>query len=86
MTASEGQKRLTDMTDTEQLLRIILSTPSSKAEPFMLWLAQVGREHIEETCGQSQRFERLLVGFIKPSTGALWEVLKKGLTPFLITL
>ena len=49
MTAHDGKKRLTDVADTEQLLRIIQSIPSPKAEPFKLWLAQVGREHIEET-------------------------------------
>ena len=49
MTASDGRKRLTDVADTEQLLRIIQSIPSPKAEPFKLWLAQVGRERIEET-------------------------------------
>ena len=46
MTASDGRKRLTDVADTEQLLRIIQSIPSPKAEPFKLWLAQVGRERI----------------------------------------
>ena len=40
--------RLTDVANTEQLLRIIQSIPSKKAEPFELWLAQVGRERIEE--------------------------------------
>ena len=49
MTASDGKKRLTDVANTEQLLRIIQSIPSPKAEPFKLWLAQVGRERIEET-------------------------------------
>lgn len=39
MTAADGKKRLTDVTDTEQLLRIIQSIPSPKAEPFKLWLA-----------------------------------------------
>ncbi len=43
-----GKKRLTDVADTEQLLRIIQSIPSKKAEPFKLWLAQVGRERMEE--------------------------------------
>ena len=41
MTAADGKKRLTDVADTEQLLRIIQSIPSPKAEPFKLWLAQV---------------------------------------------
>ena len=49
LTATDGKKRLTDVADTEQLLRIIQSIPSPKAEPFKLWLAQVGRERIEET-------------------------------------
>ena len=49
MTAQEGEKRLTDVANTEQLLRIIQSIPSKKAEPFKVWLAQVGRERIEET-------------------------------------
>ena len=43
------KKRLTDVATTEQLLRIIQSIPSPKAEPFKLWLAEVGRERIEET-------------------------------------
>ena len=43
------EKRLTDVANTEQLLRIIQFIPSPKAEPFKLWLAQVGRERIEET-------------------------------------
>ena len=49
MTAQDGKKRFTDVANTEQLLRIIQSIPSKKAEPFKMWLAQVGRERIEET-------------------------------------
>ena len=49
MTAKDGRKRFTDVANTEQLLRIIQSIPSKKAEPFKMWLAQVGRERIEET-------------------------------------
>ncbi len=45
----DGKKYKTDVANTEQLLRIIQSIPSPKAEPFKLWLAQVGRERIEET-------------------------------------
>ena len=44
MTAQDGKKRLTDVANTEQLLRLIQSIPSKKAEPFKMWLAQVGRE------------------------------------------
>ena len=58
MTAHDGKKRLTDVADTEQLLRIIQSIPSPKAEPFKLWLAQVGRERIEETIDPELTIER----------------------------
>ena len=49
MPAADGKMRLTDVADTEQLLRLIQSIPSPKAEPFKLWLAKVGYERIEET-------------------------------------
>ena len=48
MKAADGKQRSTDVANTEQLLRIIQSIPSKKAEPFKLWLAQVGRERIAE--------------------------------------
>lgn len=48
MTAADGKKRLTDVVSTEQLLRIIQSIPSPKAEPFKLWLALVGRERMRK--------------------------------------
>lgn len=48
MTAADGRQRLTDVADTEQLLRLIQSVPSPKAEPFKLWLARVGFERLEE--------------------------------------
>ena len=48
MTASDGKQRLTDVADTEQLLRLIQSIPSPKAEPFKRWLAKVGYERLEE--------------------------------------
>ena len=48
MTAADGKQRLTDVADTEQLLRLIQSVPSPKAEPFKLWLARVGYERLEE--------------------------------------
>ena len=49
MKASDGKRRFTDVANTEQLLRLIQSIPSKKAEPFKLWLAEVGRDRIEET-------------------------------------
>jgi hypothetical protein len=49
MTAADGKSRLTDVANTEQLLRLVQSIPSPKAEPFKQWLARVGYERIEET-------------------------------------
>ena len=48
MPAPDGKQRLTDVADTEQLLRLIQSIPSKKAEPFKLWLAEVGRQRIDQ--------------------------------------
>ena len=72
MTASDGRKRLTDVADTEQLLRIIQSIPSPKAEPFKLWLAQVGRERIEETIDPELTIERELETYIKKGYTREW--------------
>ena len=72
MTASDGRKRLTDVADTEQLLRIIQSIPSSKAEPFKLWLAQVGRERIEETIDPELTIERALETYLKKGYTREW--------------
>ena len=60
MTAQDGKKRMTDVANTEQLLRIIQSIPSKKAEPFKMWLAQVGRERIEEVIDPELTIERAL--------------------------
>ena len=49
MPAPDGKMRLTDVANTEQLLRLVQSIPSPKAEPFKQWLARVGYERIEET-------------------------------------
>ena len=65
MVAADGKKRLTDVADTEQLLRIIQAIPSPKAEPFKLWLAQVGRERIEETIDPEITIERALATYLK---------------------
>ena len=58
--ASDGKRRLTDVANTEQLLRIIQSIPSKKAEPFKMWLAEVGKERIEETLDPELIAERLI--------------------------
>ena len=72
MTAVDGKKRLTDVADTEQLLRIIQSIPSPKAEPFKLWLAQVGRERIEETIDPEIAIDRALETYQKKGYSDEW--------------
>lgn len=72
MTAADGKKCLTDVADTEQLLRIIQSIPSPKAEPFKMWLAQVGRERIEETIDPELTIERALETYIKKGYTHEW--------------
>ena len=72
MTAADGKKRLTDVATTEQLLRIIQSIPSPKAEPFKLWLAEVGRERIEETTDPEQAIDRALETYLKKGYTREW--------------
>ena len=72
MTAPDGKKRLTDVADTEQLLRIIQSIPSPKAEPFKAWLAMVGRERIEETIDPEQAIDRALETYLKKGYSEEW--------------
>ena len=72
MTATDGKKRLTDVATTEQLLRIIQSIPSPKAEPFKLWLAEVGRERIEETIDPEQAIDRALETYLKKGYTREW--------------
>ena len=63
--ATDGKRRTTDVADTQQLLRIIQSIPSPKAEPFKLWLAEVGRERIEETIDPELTIERALETYLQ---------------------
>jgi prophage antirepressor-like protein len=72
MTAEDGKKRLTDVANTEQLLRIIQSIPSPKAEPFKLWLASVGRERIEETIDPELTIDRALATYLKKGYSREW--------------
>ena len=72
MTAADGKRRLTDVADTEQLLRVIQSIPSPKAEPFKLWLAQVGRERIEETIDPELTIDRALETYLKKGYSREW--------------
>ena len=68
----DGKRYLTDVADTEQLLRIIQSIPSPKAEPFKLWLAQVGKERIEETIDPEQAIDRALDTYLKKGYSEDW--------------
>ena len=70
--AADGKRRLTDVANTEQLLRIIQSIPSKKAEPFKLWLAQVGRERIEETLDPERIAERLVATYERKGYTREW--------------
>lgn len=72
MKAADGKRRLTDVANTEQLLRIIQSIPSKKAEPFKLWLAQVGRDRIEEIIDPELTIERALEIYAKKGYPADW--------------
>ena len=72
MKASDGKRRMTDVANTEQLLRIIQSIPSKKAEPFKLWLAQVGRERIEEIIDPELTIDRALETYSKKGYPADW--------------
>ena len=72
MTANDGRKRLTDVANTEQLLRLIQSIPSKKAEPFKMWLAQVGRERMEEVIDPELTIERALETYAKKGYSREW--------------
>ena len=72
MTAQDGKKRLTDVANAEQLLRLIQSVPSKKAEPFKLWLAQVGRERMEEVIDPELTIERALETYAKKGYSREW--------------
>ena len=68
----DGKRYNTDVADTEQILRIVQSIPSPKAEPFRTWLAQVGRERIEETIDPELTIERALETYLKKGYTREW--------------
>lgn len=72
MKAADGKRRQTDVANTEQLLRIIQSIPSKKAEPFKLWLAMVGRERIEEIIDPELTIDRALETYSKKGYPPDW--------------
>jgi len=63
MLAPDGKMRLTDVADTEQVLRLIQSIPSKKAEPFKMWLARVGSERIDETVDPELSIDRAIQSY-----------------------
>ena len=71
MEAYDGKLRDTDVMTTEQILRLIQSIPSKKAEPFKLWLAQVGKERIDE---KSKKVEDLKIQFIDKSQNKVYNI------------
>ena len=72
MLSSDGKRYKTDVANTEQLLRIIQSIPSKKAEPFKAWLAMVGKERIEETIDPEQAIDRALDTYLKKGYSEEW--------------
>jgi hypothetical protein len=70
--ATDGKMRLTDVADTEVLLRIIQSIPSPKAEPFKLWLARVGYERLEETSDPELAINRALKTYLQKGYSREW--------------
>jgi hypothetical protein len=87
LTSPDGKMRLTDVANTEQILRLIQSVPSKKAEPFKLWLAQIGNERIDETIDPELSINRAIQNYRRLGYSENWinqriksiEV-RKGLT------
>jgi hypothetical protein len=72
MLAPDGKMRMTDVADTEQIFRLIQSIPSPKAEPFKLWLAQVGSERLDEMQDPEITIDRALEQYLKLGYSENW--------------
>ena len=72
MEAPDGKQRLTDVADTEQLLRLIQSIPSPKAEPFKVWLAKTGYERIEEIQDPEKSIDRAMENYLELGYSKEW--------------
>jgi hypothetical protein len=72
MEAADGKMRMTDVADTEQLLRLIQAIPSPKAEPFKQWLAKVGYERIEESQNPELSLDRGMEGYLRLGYSKEW--------------
>ena len=85
--ASDGKKYLTDVADTEQVLRLIQSVPSKKAEPFKLWLAKVGQERLNQLQDPERSIEQAIKDYRRLGYSENWInqriktiEIRKGLT------
>ncbi len=72
MLAADGKMRLTDVADTEQLFRLIQSIPSTKAQPFKLWIAKVARERIDEIEDPEIGIDRLMETYLRKGYSKEW--------------
>jgi hypothetical protein len=72
MLAPDGKMRLTDVADTKQVLRLVQSIPSPKAEPFKIWLAEVGNDRINETIDPELSIDRALTTYLKKGYSKDW--------------
>lgn len=72
MIAADGKLRDTDVADTEQILRLVQSIPSKKAEPFKMWLAKVGNERIDETQDPELAFDRAMKTYLQKGYSKEW--------------
>jgi len=70
--AADGKMRLTNVADTEQILRLVQSIPSKKAEPFKVWLAKVGYQRIEETENPELAFDRAMKTYLQKGYSKEW--------------
>ena len=76
MSAPDGKMRLTDVADTEQILRLIQSIPSKKAEPFKMWLAKVGSERLDETVDPELSIDRAIQNYRRLGYSENWILFK----------
>ena len=72
MKATDGKKRLTDVANMQGIFRIIQSIPSPKAEPFKLWLSEVGKERIDEIIEPERTIDRALETYLKKGYKREW--------------
>ena len=72
MVSTDGKSRLTDVANTEQIFRLIQSIPSPKAEPFKIWLAEVGRQRIEEIQDPEIGIDRLMETYLRKGYSKEW--------------